>query len=131
MNTAPERNLDYAWAAHPIALPPRNRLALVLEDPEVRSCDRCSAAMGIREFLRNRDLTPNRGRVPQSVACGAGLHPSRNISREHPVSVHHRGSVWLTGFGIASRCPRSAQTHEAARCSRTERSLHGAGEDGG
>ncbi|MDB5041046.1 MAG: domain S-box-containing protein [Candidatus Eremiobacteraeota bacterium] len=95
--------LDAAWAARPLELSGRNeRMTLVLEDPGGEPLDRLLG----RPFSLSESL---------KVAI-AFAHA---LSRVHERGLVHKdikpanvlvdlssGSVWLTGFGIASRMPR-------------------------
>ncbi|MGO9995345.1 MAG: AAA family ATPase [Steroidobacteraceae bacterium] len=101
--------LDAAWAAHPIELSRhRNRLALVLEDPGGVVLDRLlGQPLGIREFLR----------IGISVACALRQVHARGLFHKDikPANILVEvasGSVWLTGFGIASRLPRERPNPE-------------------
>src|SRR6202022_2187502 len=101
--------LDAAWAARPIALSRYNgRPTLVLEDPGGEPLDRLlSGPLETTLFLR------------------IGIRLSEAIRRVHERGLIHKavkpanvlvdmvsGSVWLTGFGLASRLPREQKNPE-------------------
>jgi PAS domain S-box-containing protein len=94
------------WAARPIELLRREgRLMLVLEDPGGEPLARLlGRPMEVTEFLR---IT-----VPLAAAIGR-LHGRGLIHKDlKPTNIlvdTASGSVWLTGFGIASRLPREHQ----------------------
>ncbi|HWS69924.1 MAG TPA: AAA family ATPase [Steroidobacteraceae bacterium] len=102
-------DLDSAWAAHPIELSRhRNRLALVLEDPGGAVLDRLlGRRLGITEFLRIAISLA--GALRQAHARGL-IH--KDIKPANILVDVARGSVWLTGFGIASRLPRERPNPE-------------------
>src|SRR5882724_7729013 len=101
--------LDPDWAARPVALASRDgRLTLVLEDPGGEPLDRVlGRPMDVTQFLRIA--------VPLAAALRK-VHERGLIHKDvKPASVLvdlARGSVWLTGFGIASRLPREHRVIE-------------------
>ena len=98
--------LDPAWAARPEALVTRNdRMALVLEDPGGEPLDRLlGRPMDVTQFLRVA--------VPLAAAIQK-VHERGLIHKDvKPANILvdiASGSVWLTGFGFASRLPRERQ----------------------
>ena len=102
-------DLDAAWAAHPLELSRhRNRLALVLEDPGGAVLDQLlGQPLGITEFLRI--AIPLAGALRQAHARGL-IH--KDIKPANILVDVARGSVWLTGFGIASRLPHECPNAE-------------------
>jgi predicted ATPase/signal transduction histidine kinase len=97
-------DLDAAWAARPLELSRhRNCLALILEAPEGATVlDRLlGRPLGIIEFLRI--ATSLAGALRQVHARGL-IH--KDIKPANILLDVASGSVWLTGFGIASRLTR-------------------------
>ncbi len=96
-------DLDGDWAARPVELLPREgRLVLVLADPGGEPLERLlGRPLEVAEFLRIA--------VPLAAAVGQ-LHARGLIHKDlKPANIlvdTASGSVWLTGFGIASRLPR-------------------------
>src|ERR1700692_746778 len=97
--------LDPAWAVHPLEL--RNeggRVLLVLEDPGGRTLDRITGTpFQIGAFLRLA--------IPLAAAVGR-LHARGLIHKDlKPANIlgDTASSIWLTGFGIASRLLREHQ----------------------
>jgi predicted ATPase/signal transduction histidine kinase len=99
-------DLDAAWAAQPIELSRhRNRLALVLRDPGGTVLDRLlGRSLGMIEFLRIAISLA--GAVRQAHKRGL-IH--KDIKPANILVDMAGGSVWLTGFGIASRLLREHQ----------------------
>jgi len=102
-------SLDAAWAVQPIELSSyRNRLALLLEDPGGVVLDRVlGRPLEIASFLR------------VAIALAGALHQAHARGLIHkdikPANIlvdMEGGSVWLTGFGIASRLPRERTNPE-------------------
>jgi predicted ATPase/transcriptional regulator with GAF, ATPase, and Fis domain len=105
--------LDSAWAAKPLALTRHEgRTILVLQDLGGEPLD---------QVLR-RDLKRNQGQpldLTRSLQIAIGL--AKALSQVHRRGLIHKdikptnvlvdgdGTVWLTGFGIASRLPRESQ----------------------
>jgi len=98
--------LESDWAARPVALASRNgRAALVLEDPGGDPLDDLLGhPMDVTEFLR------------VAISLTGVLHKIHGRGLIHkdvrPANVlvnSGRATVWLTGFGIASRAPREHQ----------------------
>jgi predicted ATPase/signal transduction histidine kinase/GAF domain-containing protein/CheY-like chemotaxis protein len=103
-------DLDAAWAARPIELSRhQNRPALLLEDPGGAILDRLlGRPLGIPQFLRT------------------GISLAWALRQAHGRGIIHKdikpanilvnvasGSVWLTGFGIASRLPYERPNQQA------------------
>jgi PAS domain S-box-containing protein len=101
--------LDPDWAVRPLALARREgRMTLVLEDPGGEPLDRLlGQPMELGRFLRFG--------VGLTAALGK-LHHRGLIHKDiKPVNIlvdSATFSVWLTGFGIASRLPRERQSPE-------------------
>src|SRR6202167_3086684 len=102
-------DLDAAWAARPIELSRhRNRSALVLEDPGGAPLDRLlGQPLGVAEFLR---IGISLAWALRQVHARGLIH--KDIKPAHILVDAASGSVWLTGFGIASRLPRERVTAE-------------------
>ena len=106
MNTRCGAELDGDWAAQPVELLRREgRLMLVLADPGGEPLERLlGRPMEVAEFLRIA--------VPLAAAVGR-VHARGLIHKDlKPANIlvdTASGSVWLTGFGIASRLPREHQ----------------------
>ena len=101
--------LDPAWAARPVALAPRDGCTtLVLEDPGGEPLDRLlGRPLDVAPFLR----------IAVSLAAAIGQVHARGLIHKDlkPANIlvdTASGSVWLTGFGIASRLPRQHQIPE-------------------
>jgi predicted ATPase/signal transduction histidine kinase len=96
-------DLDGAWAARPIELSVhRNRSALVLEDPGGVPLDlQLGRPQGITEFLR---IGISLARALRQVHARGLIH--KDIKPANILVDVASSSVWLTGFGIASRLPR-------------------------
>ncbi len=98
--------LDLAWSAHPLELwSEGGRMVLVLEDPGGRPLDRMAGTLfEISAFLRLA--------IPLTAAVGHA-HARGLIHKDlKPANIlvdTASSSVWLTGFGIASRLPREHQ----------------------
>src|SRR5260370_530568 len=102
--------LDGAWAARPVELSGRDdRMTLVLEDPGGEPLDR----------LLGRPFS-----ISESLRIAIAF--ARALSRVHERGLVHKdikpanvlvdssgGSVWVTGFGIASRVPRERPNPQA------------------
>jgi PAS domain S-box-containing protein len=99
-------DLDGDWAARPLELLRRGGgLMLVLADPGGEPLERLlGRPMAVTEFLRLG--------VPLAAAVGR-LHAQGLVHKDlKPANIlvdPASGSVWLTGFGIASRVPREHQ----------------------
>jgi serine/threonine protein kinase len=109
--------LDSAWAAKPLALTRHEgRTILILEDPGGEPLDRIlernqGQPLDLTRFLRVAiGLARVVGQVHQRGLIHKDIKPANAL-------VDDAGSVWLTGFGIASQLP-----HEH-RHSRRRRSL--------
>ena len=101
--------LDAAWAARPVALCRQNdRMALVLEDPGGEPLDRLlGRPLEVTEFLCIAiPLASAIHRVHERGLIHKDIKPA-NILLDVA-----SGSVWLTGFGIASRLPREHRVPE-------------------
>ncbi|HMF67288.1 MAG TPA: serine/threonine-protein kinase, partial [Phyllobacterium sp.] len=98
--------LDAGWAARPVALTRYNdRMALVLEDPGGAPLDRLlGRPLDASHFLRI--AIPLAGALRQAHERGL-IH--KDIKPANILVDAASGSVWLTGFGIASRLPREHQ----------------------
>jgi serine/threonine protein kinase len=101
--------LESDWAARPVSLANRNgRAALVLEDPGGELLDRLlRRPMDLTEFLR----------IAVSLAVALQKTHGRGLIHKdvRPANVlvdMASATVWLTGFGIASRLPREHQVPE-------------------
>jgi PAS domain S-box-containing protein len=101
--------LDGAWAARPVSLTRyEDRITLVLEDPGGEPLDRLlgtkwtiSEALRIAaSFARALGRVHDRGLVHKDIRPANALVDASS------------GSVWLTGFGIASRVPRERPNPE-------------------
>jgi PAS domain S-box-containing protein len=98
--------LDSAWAARPLAVTQYlGQTAIVLEDPGGEPLDGLlSGPIELASFLS----------IAVELATAlSGLHKRGLIHKDvKPTNVLYNsatGSVWLTGFGIASRLPRERQ----------------------
>jgi predicted ATPase/signal transduction histidine kinase len=102
-------DLDAAWAARPIELfLHRNRSALVLEDPGGDLLDlKPGRPREIMEFLR---IGISLARALRQVHARGLIH--KDIKPANILVDPASGSVWLTGFGIASRLPRERANPE-------------------
>jgi predicted ATPase/signal transduction histidine kinase len=102
-------DLDAAWAARPIELfLHRNRSALVLEDPGGDLLDlKPDRPPRITEFLR---IGISLARALRQVHARGLVH--KDIKPANILVDAASGSVWLTGFGIASRLPRERANPE-------------------
>jgi PAS domain S-box-containing protein len=98
--------LDADWAARPIALTHHNgRMTLVLEDPGGAPLDRLlGRPLDISHFLR---IAIPLAWVLHQVHERGLIH--KDIKPANILVDAASGSVWLTGFGIASRLPREHQ----------------------
>src|SRR3984893_18259975 len=102
--------LDAAWAARPIALTRYNdRPTLVLEDP---------GGEPLAQLLNGPLETPIFLRIAIRITEAIrGVHERGLIHKDvKPANIlvdAVSGSVWLTGFGLASRLPRERQNAEA------------------
>jgi predicted ATPase/signal transduction histidine kinase len=101
--------LDGAWAACPIELSlHRNRSALVLTDPGGDPLDlQLGRPLGITEFLR---IGISLARALRQVHARGLIH--KDIKPANILVDLASSSVWLTGFGIASRLPRERANPE-------------------
>ncbi|HTJ90413.1 MAG TPA: AAA family ATPase [Acidocella sp.] len=95
-----------AWAAHPVELRCEGeRVLLVLADPGGRPLDRLlGASFQIGAFLHL--AIPLTAAIGHAHACGL-IH--RDLKPANVLVETASSSVWLTGFGIASRLPREHQ----------------------
>lgn len=107
--------LEPAWAASPIALAAREgRAVLVLEDPGGDPLD------GLLESRRGVGMARELGlflRLAIGIAAAVGKVHARGLVHKdiNPANVLANlatARVWLTGFGIASRCPQERQPPE-------------------
>src|ERR1700752_5073024 len=98
--------LDASWAARPVALTHENgRITLVLEDPGGTPLNRLlGRPLEISHFLRI--AIPLAGALCQVHKRGL-IH--KDIKPANILVNAASSSVWLTGFGIASRLPRERQ----------------------
>jgi len=98
--------LDADWAARPVALTHDNgRMTLVLEDPGGTPLDRLLVRpLDVSHFLRI--AIPLAGALRHVHQRGL-IH--KDIKPANILVDAASGSVWLTGFGIASRLPRERQ----------------------
>src|SRR6202140_663682 len=98
--------LDADWAARPVALTRyKDRLTLVLEDPGGAPLDRLlGRPLDVSHFLRI--AIPLAGALRRMHERGL-IH--KDIKPANILVDAASGSVWLTGFGIASRLPREHQ----------------------
>jgi PAS domain S-box-containing protein len=98
--------LDADWAARPVALTRYNDgMALVLEDPGGAPIDRLlGRPLDVSHFLRI--AIPLAGALRHVHERGL-IH--KDIKPANILVDAASGSVWLTGFGIASRLPREHQ----------------------
>jgi PAS domain S-box-containing protein len=98
--------LDADWAARPVALTRYNdRMTLVLEDPGGMTLDRLlGRPLEFLQFLRV--AIPLAGALRRVHERGL-IH--KDIKPANILVDAANGSVWLTGFGIASRLPREHQ----------------------
>ena len=97
------------WAARPLALAHREgRTMLILEDPGGEPLDRLlGQPMELGRFLRFAvGLAAALGKLHQQGLIHKDIKPA-NILVDFA-----SGTVWLTGFGIASRLPRERQSAE-------------------
>jgi hypothetical protein len=103
-------DLDPAWATLPVALVHhRGRPALLLEDP---GCETLARLVGepwdVTSFLRIAiSLATAIGRLHERGIVHKDIKPAHILVKNG--SPKADGSVWLTGFGIASRLPRERQ----------------------
>jgi PAS domain S-box-containing protein len=97
--------LDAGWATRPVALTRDNgRLMLLLEDPGGMPLDRqLGRPLEVSHFLHI--AIPLAGAIRQVHERGL-IHKDINPAN---ILVDTNGSVWLMGFGIASRLPRERQ----------------------
>jgi predicted ATPase/signal transduction histidine kinase len=102
-------DLDAAWAARPIELSlHRNRSALVLEDPGGAVLDQLlGRPLGIAEFL---PIAISIAGALRQVHAHGLIH--KDIKPANVLVEIASGSVWLTGFGIATRLPRERPNPE-------------------
>ena len=102
-------NLDAAWAARPVELSRhRNRLALVLEDPGGTVLDRLlGQPLGITQFLH---IGISLAWTLRQAHARGFIH--KDIKPANILVDVASGSVWLTGFGIATRVPRERPKFE-------------------
>jgi serine/threonine protein kinase len=98
--------LDPGWAARPMSLTHYNdRMTLVLEDPGGMPLDRLLGhPLDIAHFLYV--AIPLAGALRHVHERGL-IH--KDIKPANVLVDSMNGSVWLTGFGIASRLPRERQ----------------------
>src|SRR6202165_56323 len=102
--------LDPAWAAKPLALTRHEgRTILVLKDPGGEPLDRIldrdqGQPLDLTRFLRIAiGLAAALGQVHRHGLIHKDIQPAN-------VLVDDAGTVWLTGFGIASQLPRERQS---------------------
>jgi PAS domain S-box-containing protein len=101
-------DLDTTWAVRPLAFSQCNgQNALVLEDPGGEFLHRLiQGPMEIKQFLRIAiGLATALGHAHRQGLLHKDVKPAN-------VLVDDSGSVWLTGFGIASQLPRERQMPE-------------------
>jgi PAS domain S-box-containing protein len=98
--------LDPAWAVHPLELRYEGgRMLLVLEDPGGRTLDRITGTpFQIGPFLRI--AIPLTAAIGQAHARGL-IH--KDLKPANILVDTASSSVWLTGFGIATRFPQERQ----------------------
>src|SRR3954469_23681845 len=98
--------LDADWAARPVALTHYNdRMTLVLEDPGGTPMDQMlGRPLDVSHFLRI--AIPLAGALRHVHERGL-IH--KDVKPANILVDAANGSVWLTGFGIASRLPREHQ----------------------
>jgi PAS domain S-box-containing protein len=98
--------VDCDWAARPVMLTHHNgRMTLVLKDPGGAPADRLlGRPLAVPHFLRI--AIPLAGALRKMHARGL-IH--KDIKPANILVDSASGSVWLTGFGIASRLPREHQ----------------------
>ena len=104
--------LDAAWAAVPLALTRyEGRTILVLNDPGGEPLDRV-LERALEGDQRPLDLTRVLGIAIGLAAALCQVHRRGLIHKDikpENVLVDDAGTVWLTGFGIASRLPQESQ----------------------
>jgi predicted ATPase/signal transduction histidine kinase len=102
-------DINGVWAAHPVELARhRDRLALVLDDPGGAVLDRLlGRSLGIATFLR---IGISLASALRQVHAHGLIH--KDIKPSNILVDVASGSVWLTGFGIASRLPRERPNPE-------------------
>ena len=99
-------DLDSAWAVRPLELVRQHgRTMLVLDDPGGEPLERMlGAPMEVGSFLRLAiGIVTDLGNVHDRGLIPRDIKPANIIVDPSP------GTVWLTGFGIASRLPRERQ----------------------
>jgi serine/threonine protein kinase len=98
--------LDADWAARPVVLTHYNgRRTLVLEDPGGAPLDRLlGRPLDVSHFLR---IAISLAGLLRQVHARGLIH--KDIKPANILVDAASGSVWLTGFGIASRLPREHQ----------------------
>ena len=103
-------HLDAAWALRPVELVrERGRTMLVVDFAGGEPLDRLiRQPMEIGRFLRTGSRPVRRTRpAPRTRA-----HPQGHQACQRDRGCPQPGTVWLTGFGIASRLPRERQSPE-------------------
>jgi len=108
-------DLDSAWAVRPLELVRQHgRTMLVLDDPGGEPLERMlGAPMEVGSFLRLAiGIVTDLGNVHDRGLIHRDIKPANIIVDPSP------GTVWLTGFGIASRLPRERQAPDHRKSSR-------------
>jgi serine/threonine protein kinase len=101
--------LDSGWGARPLALiRPQGRPTLILEDPGGEPLDSLlGRPMELSRFLRFAvGLSTALSKLHQQGLIHKDIKPANILVKSAS------GTIWLTGFGIASRLPRERQSAE-------------------